>query len=131
MTLPMDDTEELHLLSERIRQYDKQGEDTLFVPSWREVALHSLMLQPDWRPALPSQEGLSVAERHELVELLDRELPRQPEADHVALFRLFMQHRQETCFHEGETWARRDLLAETATISLFSDDTLEEGKRPA
>jgi hypothetical protein len=37
-----------------------------------------------------------------------------------------MQQKQETCFHEGESWARQDVLAETAEALWFSDGQVEE-----
>ncbi|NBZ88981.1 hypothetical protein [Stagnihabitans tardus] len=104
MAISIDDLKELHLISEHIRQYEQQGEESLFGPNWRDTALYALMQKPDGRKALPQRESLSVEDRHQLVELLDGYLAReQPEADYIELFRLFMKQRQETRFHESET----------------------------
>lgn len=131
MAISIDDIKELHLISEHIRQYEQQGEESLFGPCWRDLALHGLTHKPDGRLALSQREGLGVAERHQLVELLDGYLPReQPEANHVALFRLFMQQKQETCFHESEAWTRRYVFAGTVKAPWFSDDTVEDNFNP-
>ena len=78
-----------------------------------------------------SAESLGVEDRHQLVELLDGYLAReQPEAGYIELCRLFMRQRQETCFHESETWARRYVLEGTAEALWFSDDTAEDDFSP-
>lgn len=126
MTINIDDIKELHLISEHIRQYEQQGEERLFGPNWRDIALSTIMQNQDGRKALPQGECLGIEDRHQLVELLDGYLAReQPEAGYIELFRLFMRQRQETCFHESETWARRYILEGTAEALWFSDDTTE------
>lgn len=131
MTISIEDIKELHLISERIRQYEQQGEESLFGPNWRDIALSTIMQKQDGRKALPQRESLDVEDRHQLVELLDGYLAReQPEAGYIELFRLFMRQRQETCFHENETWARRYVLEGTAEALWFSDDTAEEDFSP-
>ena len=131
MAISIEDIKELHLISERIRQYEQQGDEILFGPEWRDIALHALMQKPDGRKASPQRESLGVEDRHQLVELLDGYLAReQPEAGYIELCRLFMRQRQETCFHESETWARRYVLEGTAEALWFSDDTAEEDFSP-
>jgi hypothetical protein len=111
MAITYDDVNELRLVSERIRQYEKNAEEVLFGADWRATTLYHLEDAPFAREAREELGLLSFDDRQRLVDLLDRPLDGQePETKYLELFRVFMMQRKDKCFHEGEDWDRTVVL---------------------